>query len=267
MIDMNQVNPADRVPQQPTQAPSAPYQDVGGGQNIIQPMPGQGQPYAPAPGQNYNIAGNQISGLPDPVDNLYKWADYGQGARPPEWTYQQFPEQAQQAWQQMGSHIYRDPSWPGHMVWNPYWGFMNYGALVDQLEGGYTGGLQDMPGFTRLGENWWSEYTPQDIYGPGVTEWPGSQPGGGGGGGGGGGDDSASFPWEDWMNYGGDQSDVPGQYWSEPYAAPEGQGYQYPWQWGVAGTSEPIRLLNGRVMKPPNTLKDSLGQQGACYDP
>ena len=251
MIDMNKlVDPAD----QPTQAPQAPYQDVGGGQNIIQPMPGQGQPMAPAPGQNLGIGQNQIMAAPSPVDNLYKWADYGMGTRPPAWTdYGDY----QQQWNQMGANTYRDPSWPGHMVWNPYWGFMNYGEIMNQLEGGYTGGIQDMPGFSRLGEKWWEEYTPQDIYGSGVTEWPSSQ------GGGGGGDYSGTdFPWGDWMNFGG-TADVPGQYWSEPWQAPTSTGFQYPSQWDMASDTL-AGFAQGMPMTIPKSWRQAagLGQEG-----
>lgn len=243
MIDMTQVNPqrtqgTTDQPFMPTADPNVPQNQIVGGVS----------PSDLGTAQNQMLGGVQptVGTQAQTQGDLIKWATYGQGQRPPQWT--QWPEgyDAGQA-----GNWYRDPNYPAHLVWNPRYGFQNYKDVLEQIKTGkgiQEWGMESHP-------DWWEEYD--------ISKW-GLDPGAvgpnkfSGGGGAGGGSD---FNWTDYMNFINQQGqgDVPGQYWSDPMSAPQGQGFQYPAEWPIASNTM-SKYAMGHVDAPTPWYWDEAGK-------
>jgi hypothetical protein len=154
------------------------------------------------------------------------WQGYGQGPKPPQWT--DWPEDVNQYIDQAGNW-YRQggqtgDKWPAHLVWNRRLGFQNYADVLNQMKGGQPIGQWDLTPHM----DWWEDYN--------IADWgldPANLGGAGGQGGQGGGTWTGN--WQDYFTQ--PQGDW-GQGWAGGFQMPEqgaqGQGFQYPWQWGQA---------------------------------
>ena len=186
-----------------------------GGIRQQQPLtPPQTQPQTQPPGYTTQTAGTPGYQTP--------WRPGGD-TPVVDWSHSQnWPgagENVQQNWR-------RDPSWGGHVVWNPYWGF------------------QDFPTIAQLYHEAGGPVTREQMMGWDLTQQPGPdwaqyygdrQPGGGGGGGGttgGGGIDWSNIDWSQIWGGGGDQDW--GQGWMEGFQMGEPGAFPYPQQWGTA---------------------------------
>ena len=128
-------------------------------------------------------------------------------------------------WPESGANVQqnwrRDPSWGGHVIWNPYWGFQDFPTIAQQYsEAGGPVTREQMMGWDlqqQPGPDW-SQY------------FPDRQVGGGGGAGGGAG--GGSFDWSQFFNQ--PQGGQEGQGWTEGGEMQEPGAFPYPEQWGTA---------------------------------
>jgi hypothetical protein len=109
---------------------------------------------------------------------------------------------------------YRHPSWGGHVVYHPFWGWQDWGNVVEQYEG-------------AEGPVTWQQFKKFPFEKQMGTDWEkyyGDRGEGGGGGNGGGGQ---GWDFGDWQQ---------GSYEDTLYnpRTPQGQGFQFPIEWDVA---------------------------------